>query len=144
MASAGRFDEERGWEVEVGRASAELIREMTEKVANLAVEFAPVRTGFLRRSIEPEFTGSGLELEGYVIAKTDYAAAMELGSETHPIFSKIMITDPKTKKTRPKMLRFGDKKNPTFRRRVTHPGTDPRPYLRPALHAILRQYTRPS
>jgi len=71
--------------------------------------FAPVRTGFLRESIDVDFTD-----EGFVVyPKAPYAVYVEKGTEPHTIF-------PRTAN----VLRWYDEAGrPRYAKYVRHPGT---------------------
>ena len=90
----------------------------------------PVNTGYLRRSIGAgDVTGSFSDggLEGVVSASAPYALHVEYGTKPHEI-------RPKNKRA----LRWasaGGKNGWAFAKVVKHPGTAPKPFLRPALTA---------
>ena len=103
---------------------------LTRRIANQARQDVPVLTGNLGRSIrEDEIVAAGpLKLEGGVTAHADYAAAVHEGSRPHVIVPR-----------RASVLRFEVGGRTVFARRVQHPGTKPRPFLRNAAERIIAQ-----
>lgn len=68
---------------------------------------------------------TGTKVVYIVGSDLDYSAAVEFGTQPHPISG-----DP---------LAFTVDGETVFAQTVDHPGTDPQPYLRPALEAVERQ-----
>ena len=85
------------------------------------VKKCPVDNGFLRNSINFEITGEGIK-----ISMADYGVYVEYGTAPH-------IIRPKTAKA----LAFKGKNGKTvFAKQVNHPGTNPQPFIRPALFKL--------
>lgn len=68
---------------EAERAGDRLMDELTDKMADKAAQYAPMRTGKLRRSIKPWVSTDGRE--GRVYSDAPYAEVMESGSRPHLI-----------------------------------------------------------
>lgn len=89
-------------------------------VVNRARELCPVDTGRLRSSLVWRAEGGGRTTGVVIGTNVDYAAAVEYGTAPHVIL-------PKNKKA----LYWPGARHPVAR--VNHPGTRPRPFMRPAL-----------
>lgn len=107
-----------------GHVAQDLTRR-TLRVVNRAKELAPVDTGRLRASIVWTIgTASGGGLVARVGTNVAYARAVHEGTRAHVIVPR-----------RARVLRFPSGGRVVFARRVHHPGTRPRPFLRDALSA---------
>jgi hypothetical protein len=113
----------------VGPFIGQKLASITRRIAATAKLRAPVKSGNLARSIEPDpitFMGPFRAIGG-VTAHATYAAAVEQGTRPHVI--------------RPKhgqFLRFpGSGGGMVFARSVNHPGTRPRPFLRNSAHEVI-------
>ncbi|MFJ9754969.1 HK97 gp10 family phage protein [Streptomyces sp. NPDC101149] len=106
-----------------GRMSADVARAVDRTrmdVQNEARRRAPVDTGRLRASIVSRTEGGGRSL-GYVVGtNVNYAADVEYGTAPH-------VIKPRYKKA----LYWPGAAHPVAS--VNHPGTAPRPFLRPAI-----------
>lgn len=117
----------------LGRQSAEIMSRKLQSILRLitadAKQRTPVRTGNLRRSIEPDpVTATGpFTVSGSVTAHADYAAAVHEGTKPHVIRAKNV-----------KALKFDVGGKTLFRRSVNHPGTTARPFLRNAAEQVAR------
>lgn len=112
-----------GWEGEVDAAVEGLLADrLGPAIADDARRYCPVDTGALKESIEHHMEGQDLIVSatGGADGRT-YAAYVELGTEPH-----VILPDKK------KALFWEGAAHPVGR--VNHPGTRPRPYLRPALY----------
>lgn len=95
------------------------IRETAKRVEAGAKRRAPVDTTTLRVSIGYQRIAPGVWVVGTPV---DYAEAVEKGTSPHTITADDGY------------LRFtGQNGETVFRKSVQHPGTDPNPFLRPAL-----------
>jgi phage gpG-like protein len=114
---------ERGLRRYFGRMSDDVKRAVDRTridVQNEARRRVPVDTGRLRSSIVSRAEGSGRSV-GYVIGtNVNYAAAVEYGTSPH-------VITPKNKRA----LYWPGAAHPVAK--VNHPGTRPRPFLRPAI-----------
>lgn len=114
---------ERGLRRVFGRMSDDVARAVDRTridVQNEARRRAPVDTGRLRSSIVSRAEGGGRSL-GYVVgSNVNYAAAVEYGTAPH-------VIKPKYKQA----LYWPGAAHPVAQ--VNHPGTAPRPFLRPAI-----------
>lgn len=123
-----------GWRSVVGPMVSGAVEEATYEVQSLATVLAPQDKGNLRRNIKVRFSGSGAGRKGYVIADVPYAQAVELGSMPHPITPR--------NKTWLHWIQgpLGRGGREVFAKFVMHPGhPQPHPFLRPALHAVIRR-----
>ena len=97
-------------------------------ISNDASERAPVLTGNLKRSIhvEPEVMAKVQGPRVYCEVGTDqkYGKWIEFGTPPHPINSPVFI------------------KGVGWRYIAMHPGTEPKPFLRPALDANRDEFRR--
>jgi hypothetical protein len=84
-----------------------------------AKNLCPVVTSNLKNSIAHEVVGGTLVRIG---TNVEYAAAVELGSKPHTILPK-----------NSKLLVFNIGGETIFATKVEHPGTEPHPFLRPAV-----------
>lgn len=91
-------------------------------IENRAKELAPVDTGRLRASINHTVSGGRVRFSVQIGTNVDYAADVEYGTAPH-------IIRPKTKRA----LYWPGAAHPVAR--VNHPGTSPRPFMRPAIYA---------
>jgi hypothetical protein len=119
-----RFDINRvGLERQVPPILRKVHSSLTRKTATQAKVDVPVRTGHLGRSIREDpqvFTGP-FRVTGGVTAHAKYAAAVHEGSRPHVIRAR-----------RAKALHFVWHGREVFFRKVNHPGTRARPFLRNA------------
>ena len=69
------------YEAGVLKAAKGLVRRTTRRVANRAMQNAPVRFGFLRQHIQP----MSKDLDGTVTVEVDYGEAVEKGTKPHKI-----------------------------------------------------------
>lgn len=96
-------------------------------VAN-AQQRCPVKTGTLRRSIGMDLAVAGNQMTLGVFAKARHASFVEQGTRPHAIRPK-----------RARVLRFQAGGRTVFAAHVDHPGTRPRPFLRPAIEDEIRR-----
>lgn len=101
---------------------------LTRKIATQARADVPVRTGHLGRSIreDPQHFVGPFHVTGGVTAHAEYAAAVHEGSRPHVIRAR-----------RAKALSFVWHGQQVFFRKVNHPGTRARPFLRNAALRIV-------
>lgn len=103
--------------------SIETMKATVDAVRQDAQNFAPVDTGWLRDHIYSEVRVFASSVRGEVGTRdVSYAAVVEFGSAPHEIVA-----------VHTKVLRWQGPTGPVFRKRVHHPGTRPRPFLRGAL-----------
>lgn len=98
----------------------DLLNACEDHIVPMAQALAPVRTGALKASIEAMSSG---DLGVSIVATAPYAAFVELGTRSHDIF-------PRNKSVLSWVDRSGAR---VFARRVRHPGTQPKPFLKPAV-----------
>ena len=110
-------------------ALKEALEEMAFRMEAEAVRMCPVNTGALMGSIT-----SGVEEDTNTVwvgagfdAEVDYAKYVEYGTPPH-------IISPKDKKA----LYWKGAEHPV--KRVKHPGTRPKPFLRPAANKVKREF----
>jgi len=98
------------------------IQRATLNIQTGAKQRVAVDTGTLRSRIETEIIHLGFT--GRVIANTNYAEGLELGTRAHVIVPR-----------RSKMLAWKARGSKTWilAKKVNHPGTRPKPFLGPAL-----------
>lgn len=112
-----------------------VITRSTYRVGGRARQNAPSKFGRLRQSIR-EKVG---KLQGEISVNVDYAGAVEFGSKPH-------IIRPKKKKAlafKPGGgFRFWDESGRVVLKSVKHPGTDPQPFLGPAMEGEVRPMTQ--
>lgn len=96
-------------------------------VAN-AQQRVAVKTGTLRRSIGMDVTAAGTTITLSVFAKAKHASFVEQGTRPHVIMPR-----------KARVLRFQSGGKTVFAMRVNHPGTKPRPFLRPAVEEEIRK-----
>lgn len=112
-----------------------VITRSTYRVGARARQNAPSKFGRLRQSVR-EKVG---KLMGEISVNVDYAGAVEFGTKPH-------IIKPKRKKAlafKPGAgFKFWDESGRVVVKSVKHPGTDPQPYLRPALEAEVGHMTQ--
>jgi len=101
-----------------------ILDDLTKETYEKAVQYAPVRTGFLRRNIIWRVEG----LTGYVISQAPYSAFVEFGTRPHMIFPR-----------RARALRFEVGGQVIFARYVRHPGTRGQFFMRRALYDALNR-----
>lgn len=97
---------------------------------NLSGSMVKVRTGNLRSSQSvPVVLVVGTTIVGISQNTASYAAAVHDGTRPHPILP-----------VRARVLRFtpAAADAPVFAVAVMHPGTQPKPFLREAMHEVLR------
>lgn len=114
---------------EVGPILARKAASVTRRITAQAKSNAPVRTGNLGRSIEPDpirFVGP-FRIETGVTAHANYAAAVHEGTRPHRIRPR-----------NGRVLAFDMGGRTVFARSVQHPGTRPRPFLRNAAEQVAR------
>jgi len=99
-----------------------VLRRFAEGVVEAARSKAPKRSGYLASQIS-----SVVEKDSAAIyAKAPYSAYVEFGTRPHLILPK-----------RARALRFEVDGEVVFARRVHHPGTQPQPYLFPAVYEAI-------
>ena len=76
------------YEAGVLKAAKGLVRRTTRRVANRAMQNAPVRFGFLRQHIQP----MSKDLDGTVTVEVDYGEAVEKGTKPHKIRPRLKLT----------------------------------------------------
>lgn len=124
-----QVDLERGGP-EVERLCKAIVRKAGFDTVAVAQQLVPVDTGHLKNSIGVDFDPDGLGFDAGPTA--NYGAAVEYGTRPHVI---------KPKKA--KALHWVDENgDDVFARRVNHPGTAPRPYMRPAFERAADQAER--
>jgi hypothetical protein len=99
-----------------------VLEDLTRETYEKAVQYAPERTGFLRRNIKWSVEG----LTGRVISQAPYSAYVEFGTRPHMIFPR-----------RARALRFEVGGRTIFARYVHHPGMRGQFYMRRALQDAL-------
>lgn len=116
---------ERGLRRWIGRTTDEAHAAMERtgaRIAETAQGLCPVDTGRLRSSIRYEVDGRYRNFTVVVGTNVNYAAEVEYGTGPH-------VIRPKTKKA----LYWPGARHPVAK--VNHPGTRPKPYMRPAIAA---------
>ena len=101
-----------------------ILDDLTKETYEKAIQYAPVRTGFLRRNIIWRVEG----LTGRVVSQAPYSAFVEFGTRPHMIFPR-----------RARALRFEVGGQVVFARYVRHPGTRGQFFMRRALHDALNR-----
>jgi HK97 gp10 family phage protein len=101
-----------------------VLEDLTRETYEKAVQYAPERTGFLRRNIRMSVEG----LTGRVISQAPYSAYVEFGTRPHMIFPR-----------RARALRFEVGGRTVFARYVHHPGTRGQFFMRRALQDALNR-----
>ncbi|WP_328825553.1 HK97 gp10 family phage protein [Tomitella gaofuii] len=111
----------------LARTMSAVLRQITAQ----AKMNAPVKTGNLRRMIEPEpvRVQDATRLRGVVAANTEYAAAVHNGSKPHVIRPR-----------RASVLAFKMGGKQVFAKSVQHPGTRGRPFLANAAEKVMERY----
>ena len=112
-----------------------VITRSTYKVGGRARQNAPVKFGRLRQSIR-EKVG---KLRGEISVNVDYAGAVEFGTDAHiirPNKKKALAFKPGGG------FKFWDESGRVVLKSVKHPGTDPQPYLGPAMEGEVGPLTR--
>lgn len=108
-------------------ALSRIVERSARRVEGLAKQKVPVKFGELRRSIDVERVGP---LSMTVVVNKEYGSAVEFGTRPHDI-------TPKRKKAlafKPGGgFRFWDESGRIVVRKVRHPGTKGKPFLRPAM-----------
>lgn len=102
---------------------------ITRRITAQARQNAPVRTGNLARSIEPDpirFSGP-FRVDTGVTAHANYAAAVHDGTRPHVIRPRVA-----------RALKFQMDGRTVFAKSVRHPGTRARPFLRNAADEVAR------
>jgi len=107
-------------------ALASILRVLALEVAVEAKKIVPVKTGRLRRSIHARVPD---DVTAKIGSSVHYAPYVEMGTEPHVIVPR-----------KAKALRFVVDGKVVFAKRVQHPGTKPRPYLRPALEIVMNRW----
>lgn len=115
MAARMRIDPSA--QAHVDAAIGDFLGEIGRRILADAEAFVPVDTGRLRDSLMSEVHGKTLRVGSRDV---NYATDVEMGTAPHVIL-------PRNKKA----LHWPGAAHPVAR--VNHPGTQPRPYLRPAL-----------
>ena len=100
----------------------DVLRKFAEKAVELAQSRAPKRTGYLASQISSVVDKNAVT----VSAKAPYSAYVEFGSKPH-------LIEPR----RARALRFEVDGGVVYSKRVHHPGTQPQPYLFPAVYGTL-------
>lgn len=118
------FEEARRILEKISEKLSDLVEVLTKEVHDRAVEYAPVRTGFLRQNITYSVEG----LTGRVVSEAPYSAFVEFGTRPHFIYPR-----------RAKALRFEVGDRVIFARYVRHPSTSGQFYMRRALEDCLRR-----
>lgn len=105
------------------------VRSAAQEVRNEAINRTPVDTGLLRAAWQVHETASTGALTVVVENTTKYAPAVEYGTRAHLIQAQnaSVLADKKTGKV--------------FGKTVNHPGTKPRPMLRPAVSTVVPRLT---
>lgn len=114
----------------VGPILARKAASVTRRITAQAKQNAPVLTGNLARTIEPDpvrFSGP-FRVETGVTAHANYAAAVHEGTRPH-------VIRPRTARA----LKFQMGGRTVFASSVNHPGTRPRPFLRNAAETVARE-----
>lgn len=131
--------------VAAGTPSA-VLRQWQTRTIELAKIAAPKQTGNLKRSIRP---GEMSVLKASVIAATNYAVYVEMGTKPHdirPVHARVLAWGGARRLTG--SLRSGARPD-HFAMYVHHPGTRPRPFLKPSaekaqmetgVDAVIRQW----
>jgi hypothetical protein len=101
-----------------------VLEDLTRETYERAVEYAPERTGFLRRNVRMSVEG----LTGRVISQAPYSAYVEFGTRPHMIFPR-----------RARALWFEVGGRTVFARYVHHPGTKGQFFMRRALQDALNR-----
>lgn len=99
-----------------------LLRRFAEKAVESAQSRAPKKTGYLASQISSVVEGGSAT----IYAKAPYSAYVEFGTKPHLIQPR-----------RTKALRFEVGGEEVFATRVQHPGTQPQPYLFPAVYEAI-------
>jgi HK97 gp10 family phage protein len=113
-------------------------------VQNRAREYAPVKYGQLRNSIMADIPGKVGANGSYTVevgTSVDYARPVEFGSRPHEIRAKnggALSFDANFGEVGP----FGAEMNIVVVKKVNHPGTDPQPFMRPALLEAIQEWSR--
>ncbi|ADD81130.1 gp25 [Rhodococcus phage ReqiPine5] len=104
---------------------------ITRQIAAQAKMNVPVKTGNLGRSIQedPIKATGPFSVSGGVTANTNYAASVHDGTRPH-------VIRPKAGK---KALKFNVGGRTVFAKKVNHPGTRPRPFLKNAAETVIRR-----
>lgn len=104
------------------------VEQAGQEVRNEAVNRTPVNTGALRAGWQVRSNRIGDRATITVYNETPYAAMVEYGTKPHAIFPKSANG----------VLRFQVNGQTIYRKYVRkHPGTAPRPMIRPALDRVL-------
>lgn len=120
---------EPGWQEKMRPGIDRIMDKVSDGVARAARIIAPRDTGALKKSIRVHnlvTAGGGLRIGRRIKAHVNYAAYVELGTMHHKIRPNIKSA-----------LWWEGAKHPMGS--VNHPGTRPRPYLRPALYFVRAQ-----
>jgi len=105
-----------------------VVEQGVQEVRNEAINRTPVNTGALRAGWQVRSDKLGDRASFIVYNKTPYAATVEYGTKSHRILPKRAGG----------VLRFQAGGQTVFRKYVDkHPGTQPRPMIRPALDRVL-------
>lgn len=116
------------------------IEDVVDDILDRARDDVPVDTGNLMRSIRKgDKTVEKNKVTQEFGAFTEYAAATEFGSAPHKItpnekdYLRFKWFDAPTEIQEQR----GEENPVMFLKEVNHPGTDPQPFMRPAIHAAL-------
>lgn len=121
---------EPGWQEKMRPGTEKFMDKIADGISRAATIMAPVDTGALKASIKVHTIvtpGGGLRIGRRIRAHVNYSAYVELGTTSHTITPRIK-----------KALWWEGAKHPMSI--VRHPGTRPRPFLRPAMYFIRAQY----
>jgi len=103
----------------------QLERKIGHEIEKEAKLHCPVDTGRLRASIQTIETSNGV----YVGSPIKYAPHVEYRTKAH-------IIKPRTKQA----LHWKKNGEDVFAKKVEHPGTEPQPFLRPAITKVKNKY----
>lgn len=119
---ANRSEIDKSWRENVGQAMDEFFAErLGPDIAGDARRYCPKRTGDLADSIEHHLEGGNLIVSATGSDEDSYAVYVEMGTRPHEI-------RPRDKQA----LFWPGAAHPVGK--VHHPGTQPEPFLRPALY----------
>lgn len=127
-------DESNRFMADVDGKAHEAVWDLTVKMTQLANNYAPMRSGRLRQSIEGYMFGP---LQGAVVAKAPYAKAQEFGARPHPIGEEGQILAKGAQSFIPQKFAEGGPPTHAFgpvRGPVNHPGN-------PGVHYMARAFT---
>lgn len=121
-------------------AREDAVRRITtfcRKTQNQAIIDCPVDTGNLRGHHRMRVKQAARTVQGEVYNDAKYAAAVHNGSKPHVIAGRRVRRPTRKRKSRgPKTLKFTVGGKVIYRRRVNHPGSKGRPWLRDAAKKV--------